>query len=235
MDLKSYRLSDPMGNFPRLFPNLLNFIPYLKKTFLQLVPVYDEQRLLQQLAKGDEQAFTQLFYAYKDKLFSFVYNLTVSQSKAEDILQDVFLKIWQRKEQMAAVENLNAYLFRMCKNTAIDHLRRLSEQTLSLSALLMADTPTPASGSPEELLFRKEMRQRLKTAVDQLPQQQKTVFLLIKEKGMKHEEVAHTLNLSLSTIQNHLFRAIQNIRQAMGAEYGQLFLYLVSFSELLFF
>ncbi len=170
-----------------------------------------EEDLLPLLREGNQEAFTQLFYAHKAKLFSFVFDLTQSQEKAEDIVQDVFLKIWQQRGRLTIAENFNAYVFRMAQNHVIDQLRRLSRETLILCDIYKKDLGT--ADNPEYLLEQKELAQKIKDAVEALPPQQKKIFVLHKEKGLRHEDIAKELNLSVSTVQNHMFRAIENIRK----------------------
>jgi len=192
---------------------------------LQSFPLHNEPQLLQQVTHGDEQAFTDLFNAYRDKLFSFVYDITGSETKAEDTVQEIFLRIWQQRSGLSDVHNFNAYIFRMCRNYAIDQLRKLSRETLLRSSLLEPDTLM--EGSAEEALLKKEVLQKLREAVAQLPAQQQRVFELHKERGLKMQEIAQELNLSLSTVQNHLFRAVGNIRQSLNTTYPEISLYLI--------
>ena len=173
--------------------------------------------LLQRVAGGDEGAFAQLFYQYKDKLFSFIYDITHSEAQAEDVVQEVFLKIWQQREKITEVEHFNAYVFRMCRNNAIDQLRKLSRESLLQSVLLQPDEAQPVGS--DEMLLAKEVREKLQEAVAQLPPQQKKIFLLHKEKGWKPEEIAREMDLSVSTVRNHLFRAVGGIRQYLNTTY----------------
>jgi RNA polymerase sigma-70 factor (ECF subfamily) len=186
---------------------------------------YSEKELLLKVAEGDEDAFTRLFYAYKGKLFSFILDLTLSEAKAEDILQDVFLKIWQARGELGKVENFNAYIFRAAQNRAIDQLRKFSRETLLLRDF--SRQGIDPSGRPDEAMLYRQMQQRIGEAVDHLPLKQKQVYLLHKEEGLPHDEIAQKMGLSVSTVQNHMFRAVGNIRAYLGQYYADVPLYVI--------
>jgi RNA polymerase sigma-70 factor (family 1) len=189
-----------------------------------------EADLLHRIQQGDESAFASLFYAYKDKLYGFILGITHSEARAEDILQDVFLKIWQHKTSISEITNFNAYLYRLAQNQAIDELRKFSKETCSLSAIfsLEEDLATP---DPVEILINKEIKSKIEEAVNQLPPQQKKIFTLHKEQGFQHEEIAQQLNLSVSTIQNHMRLALGNLRTYLSHSYPGLFLFTMVISK----
>lgn len=186
---------------------------------------HTELELLRRVATGDEAAFRHLFYAHKAKLFSFVYDLSRSEEKAEDIVQDVFLKIWQGREKLAGVTHFSAYLLRVAQNHAIDQLRRLARESKFLSSLPTGEMTS--SSDPEEALLFKETQKIYQKALDSLPPQQRKIYLLHREKGMKHDEIARELNLSVSTVQNHMFRALENLRNFLSGNYPEASLYLL--------
>lgn len=186
-----------------------------------------EAELLRRLAEGDDAAFERLFYMYKDKLYRFLLQVTHSKIKAEDVIQDVFLKLWQDRISATAIQNLNAYLFRAAQNHVIDELRRFSRQTLSLSEYLDLEECSD-SKTPVDALITKELREKLSEAVRQLPPQQQKIFTLHKEEGISHAEIARQLNLSVSTIQNHMRQALINLRHYLSHAYPGLFMLFLS-------
>jgi RNA polymerase sigma-70 factor (family 1) len=177
---------------------------------------YNEFEILHRVAAGDEEAFRDLFYKHKDKLYSFVFDLSRSGQQAEDIVQDVFLKIWIAREKLTGVEYFSAYLFRVARNHAIDQLRKLERESTFLSALARIESP---EDSPEDSLALKEIKAAFQKALDKLPPQQRRIYQMHKEEGLKHNEIAEALGLSVSTVQNHLYRAIENIRSHLLSTY----------------
>jgi len=181
----------------------------------------DQSDLLLRLQTGDEDAFAELFYTFYDKLFGFILGLIHSKTKAEDITQEVFLKIWQNRTDMVDVENINAFLFRIAQNQAIDYLRKSAREVLATSIHfeLESQNNTP---EPLELLIDNELKYKLSEAVKQLPPQQQKIYTLYKEQGIKQDEIAKQLNLSRSTIQSHMKLAMGNIHKYLSLYYSEL-------------
>lgn len=186
--------------------------------------------MLQDVARGDEQAFARLFHAYRDKLYGFILKITGSRELAEDVVQDVFLKIWTHRSNLHEVENFNAYLFRMSHNQVMNGLKRMNLESsirLRLARLVQA-----AAEDPESVLMYKHTRELLKEAVEQLPPQQKLVYQLSREQGLKQEEIANQLNISAQTVKNHMSQALRSIRERIGRarshDLSYLFLLLVT-------
>lgn len=174
--------------------------------------LYTEKELLARLSGGDQSAFTQLFYDHKDKLYSYIMHVTGSAAVAEDVLQDVFLKIWVNRSDMAAVDNFGAYLFRMAQNRAINGLRRQSRGALIL-AEISKDSEASESSTGEDILSGKEVRELLQQALDRLPAQQRRVFEMSRNEGLKYQEIAERLGISPSTVRNHMIQALKSIRE----------------------
>lgn len=176
----------------------------------------DEEELLHRVSLGDTEAFTTVYYRYKDKLYGFVLGLTRSTDKSEDIVQDVFLKLWQNREQASEIDNLNAYLFRMAQNQFVDALRKFSKSIAIISEYKKNKTENI---TPIDTLIGKELNEKIEEAIHSLSPRQRKVYCMHKEQGLPHAEIASLLNLSLSTIQNHINRAFANIRKYLAHSY----------------
>jgi RNA polymerase sigma-70 factor (family 1) len=173
-----------------------------------------ENVLLQQIAAGDEIAFGNLFHAWRDKLYFYILRITNSSETAEDVLQDVFCKLWIKRDDLSEVNNFGAYLFRMAHNHAISGMRRMAQETIILSELRREAL---SSGLPiDETLLCKQVQEKLKQIVDQLPRQQRLVYTLSREQGLKQEEIALQLDITVSTVQNHMTQALRNIRKQLS-------------------
>jgi RNA polymerase sigma-70 factor (family 1) len=186
--------------------------------------------LLLQVIQGDAIAFGQLFQAYKDKLYSFIYHLSGSATIAEDVLQDVFLKIWRDRSQLDGIDNFNAYLYKMAQNHAINVLRRQSREALLLNEVQRL---APEGVQGHELLSAKEVQAVLQQAVNNLPPQQKKVYQLGREQGMKYEEIAYELNITVSTVRNHMVQALKAVREFIATNYPSFILYSISLLALM--
>jgi RNA polymerase sigma-70 factor (ECF subfamily) len=169
--------------------------------------------------KADEEAFTSLFYTYKDKLYGFFKALTHSHTEATNMVQEVFMKIWRNREKLSFVDNMNAYIFRAAQNLAIDQLRKKSSEILSFTDGYSGNDQESDEGSPFEQLMSKELSKSLKEAIEKLPPQQKKIFVSHCIDGLPHNEIAKNMNLSVSTVQNHMRAALSNIRMFLSGNY----------------
>src|ERR1700754_3327510 len=119
--------------------------------------MYNERELLQQVAEGSSQAFSQLFHAYRKKLYTNIFKLTDSRQMAEDIVSQVFLKIWANRHSLHTIDNFNAYLSRMAANHAYTAFRRMAKETLVLAELKKEQAGAPLE--PDQQLRAKEVRE----------------------------------------------------------------------------
>lgn len=173
--------------------------------------------MLHQVAEGNEAAFVTLFHAWRDKIYFFLLRITHSPESAEDALQDIFVKIWTNRESLKAVDNFSAYLYRVSQNHAINGIRRMALHTIVLADF---QRTTGAAALPaDEILLHKQLQEKLQLAIDNLPPQQKKVYTLSRVNGLKHEEIARELNISLSTVKNHMTQALQAIREYLGGQF----------------
>ena len=175
--------------------------------------LHDEKELLKLASSGNEKAFTYLFHQHKNKLFGYLFRLTNSQEITEDIIQDIFLKLWKDKSELINIVQFDAYLFRMAKNQAINSFKNIARQTLLYAEYF--DTLSIEDYSTDNLLQFDETQKLLNQIIETLPPQQKLVFKLSREQHLKHDEIAQMLNLSPNTVKNHIIQAINTIKQKL--------------------
>ncbi|WP_315824741.1 RNA polymerase sigma-70 factor [Paraflavitalea speifideaquila] len=162
---------------------------------------------------GDERGFDNLFRHFYSHLVSFAVDLVKLRPAAEEIVSDVFVKIWQKKEDILLIDKLKVFLFVAVKNQCYNHLRRHSLWSVTVNPDNVA-TLTSSHNPEEDMAFR-ELLHQLNKAIEQLPDQCKQVFKLIKEDGLKYKEVADILGISPRTVETQLFRAVKKIRKAL--------------------
>ncbi|HJT74150.1 MAG TPA: RNA polymerase sigma-70 factor [Chitinophaga sp.] len=168
----------------------------------------NEKELWRRTAAGDEMAFTRLFYHYNRVIYPFVLKKVRSESIAEEIIQDTFMRLWAGRETIAGMESPDGYLYRIAANRTLDYLRKLSREQHFL------DRYTGPAESPENLednIYYNETRKALAEAVEQLPAQRRTIYLL-RQEGFSYLEIAEKLKLSPNTVRNQLVSAMQFIR-----------------------
>ncbi|RPE12375.1 RNA polymerase sigma-70 factor [Chitinophaga lutea] len=173
-----------------------------------------EKELLLEAAGGNELAFTSLFHGYKYKLYGFVYRLTGSHQSAEDLVQDIFEKLWKDRDVLRGIDSFQRYVFRMAQNAAINGFKRMAMEVTILKTLADNSQSTPDI-TPQATLTLKETQERLHWAIQQLPPQQKIVYLLSREEGIKHEEIARRLHITTGTVKNHMIQALRSLRKQL--------------------
>lgn len=181
---------------------------------MQNVPatsLHNERDLLLKVAEGNENAFRQLFDHYSDNIYSVALVLAKSSVMAEEIVQDVFLKIWMKREQLPSIEKFDGYLFMTARNHIYNELRRKTlEQPF---AEHLEQHFQESSALPEEQLLLKETKHLIQKAVAQLPTQQRSVYELSRNDGLDHAQIAEKLGISKLTVKSHMTKALQFIRQ----------------------
>jgi RNA polymerase sigma-70 factor (ECF subfamily) len=200
----------------RFAGNLQRLNLFLRFIFFSLVPVamdktFREKEWLRQVAEGDESAFKALFDAYWDHIYTVAYCLTKSVLPAEDMVQEIFLKIWLGREQLKAIEQFENYLFIVARNhiyTALkkEHLEhRLRQPVL--------DWLEGQRDTPEQQLLFKESHQLVQQAISRLTPQQQLIYRMTREQGLSHDQVAARLNISANTVRNHIVNSLKIIRE----------------------
>ena len=167
--------------------------------------------LQQQIADGNQQAFSSLFRLLYPRLLSFALQYVHIKETAEEITNDVFVKLWNRKEHLDEVNNLSTYLFVSVKNLSLNYLKRYSHLHVAVENN-EGDANLVNLDDPEHQLEWKEMSFQLTQAIDSLPDQCRAVFKLIKEDGFRYKEVAEILGISPRTVETQLFRAMKKLQ-----------------------
>ncbi len=158
----------------------------------------------------DQAAYKELFTSLYSPLLLFAKSIVKSKQAAEEIVSDVFIKIWERRRELEKIDNLKVYLYVSTRNTAINYLSRDKHGITNALDEVHAEF-TSIDFDPEQLLITAEMLALIRLAIDQLPPKCKIIFKLVKEDGLKYREVAEILNLSIKTVENQLAIALQKI------------------------
>lgn len=170
---------------------------------------HTEKELLRLAADGDEAAFIEIFNSYKNKLYSFLLRITKSEEESLDFVQDIFMKLWINRANLASIDNFSAYIFRAAQNRALNSFKRSMAESSILKKNPVAQM---VDDSIEANLECKLLETKLNEVVKKLPPQQSLVYRLSREQGLKHEEIAQQLNLSTSTVKNHIVQALKTIK-----------------------
>lgn len=172
----------------------------------------NEVKILALIAKGDHRAFCSLFDHYEQYVYGFGRKLTRSNDLAEEIVQDVFLKIWIGREKLVDLDNFPAFLNRLVRNQSYSFLRQHLVHTRGIEKIISSTTIEPKNSIEIEIEF-KETLQILNNAIQSLPEQQKKVYELCHQLGFKYDEAAAQMNISPDTVHYHMKLALKAIRK----------------------
>ena len=172
---------------------------------------YDEKALLVMVAAGSRSAFTTLYTAYLDQLYRYTFLFTKSKDEAEEILQEVFIRIWENREKMTGIDSLKDYLFRMTKNKLLDHIRHLQIRQKVLSEIKRTKDVSTASTSDQSAY--QEYYRIVQQAIEKLPPKRKLIFRLTIENGLSQDEIAAQLHISKSVVKKQLYSASHFVRK----------------------
>ncbi len=171
--------------------------------------------VLQRVVEGDQLAFRELFDSYSPKVYGFALKLTRSEELAQEVVQDVFMKIWISRDALTSVNYFPSYLYTVTRNHAFNMMKRLAiEQRVKEN---MRKDLSEVQDDAQEGGVYQEYQHLLVHAISQLPPQQRLVYSLCHQKGLKYEEVARELNISRLTVKTHMQKALRTIKSHFKA------------------
>jgi RNA polymerase sigma-70 factor (family 1) len=162
----------------------------------------------------DMQAYKELYFLMYPNLHKFCYSFTRSKEVAEEVVSDVFVKLWQIRSQLSSVNNLRVYLYRITKNLSLNYLAQASRSPAVQSEDIDVESSIDFR-DPEDLYISKETIQKIILFIQELPPQCKAIFFLVREHGLTYKEVADILNISVFTVRNQLAIATKKISEAL--------------------
>jgi RNA polymerase sigma-70 factor (ECF subfamily) len=177
--------------------------------------LHDEKLLFAQIANDDEKAFRQLFDLYRLKVYYFVLRMVKQENVAEEMVQEIFMKIWISRNTLNTVDNPGNYIFMMARNKTVDHLRKIANDT-KLRDHVKRQISESQDSAYEQILL-KESKQLIQDAVGQLSEQKQLIFKLSRVEGHTIDEIAQQLNISRSTVKNHIVEILKHIRAYLGS------------------
>jgi len=156
--------------------------------------------------------FNDIFQSYEQPLFRLAANLCKDDSMARDIIHDVFLKLWEIRQQLHEIESIEAFLFTLTRNKVMDYLRKVASDARLKQAIWesMQQIVAPTNRAEE-----KEFHEVLASAIDRLPPQRKAIYLL-RDAGYNYNEIADQLHISRHTVKNQVSAALKSIRQTVS-------------------
>ena len=162
----------------------------------------------------NDESFKRLFDNYKNRLYGYVLAIARSPYTAEEITQEIFIKLWLCRDVLHKVDNLDGYIFTMARNGTLNHLRKAAYDVKLLHEL--QERAMPVNNNVEERALLSEYDEMLRDALRMLSPQRRLVYQLSRDRGLNHEEIADQLHLSRNTVKNHMVEALRFIRHYLG-------------------
>ncbi|WP_423737922.1 RNA polymerase sigma factor [Chitinophaga caseinilytica] len=174
-----------------------------------------------------EHRFLEVFRDQEARLFALALRMTKSAEFAQDLVQETFLKLWEHREQMPDIRNMDAWLYRVMENRLMDFLRKAAADERLRERIWTALAQEPPS--PATITEAREYHALVSKAIDQLPPQRRLIYRLNREEGMSYLEIADELKISRHTVKNQLSSALQAIRAFLVKTTGPLSVLLTFF------
>lgn len=161
------------------------------------------KELLRLIQKDDRIAFYNLYERYSKRLYGFVLRYIKQESDAEEIVQEVFIKIWESRNNIDVYSSFESFLFTVAYNAVISLFRKRTTEKKYLEHLKSLQQIDNAPDLTDEIYF-KELNKKVKSLLNELTPRQKEIFQLSREEGLTHDEIAKKLNISLNTVKKHI-------------------------------
>lgn len=177
----------------------------------------NDVELIRRLKLGEIKAFEVVYNKYKSKLYFFAFSYLKSHAETEEVVQNTFISLWEHRNSIEETLSFKSYLYKITVNKIYNQLKHLAVQKKYEEFILQHDTVE--DDCTEKDLDRRELEQTLNSIVSKLPEQQKKVFRMSRVNGLSHEEIAVELNISIRSVENHIYRAIKSIKESLKPEY----------------
>lgn len=182
---------------------------------MSLYATYPDGELVSLLQKGDEKAFEEIYARYWEKLSVYVLKAIRSQEDAMDIVQEVFISIWKRRDTIQIPGPLAAYLYRSVRNGSISYIERHLKEQGFLTSLAAHAAHLDLTHAPSVLEVT-ELEQRLNAAINRLPVKMQEIFRLSRFENRSYREIAEALGIAETTVKKQVSNALKSIRSDLG-------------------
>lgn len=166
------------------------------------------------LNDNPEIVFRIIVRTYQEKVIRFISLMVVNRTECEELASDVFMTLWNQREKLNEIENLDNYIFIIARNKALNHLRKAAGPTLDIDTVNV-DVFHHTSTTPESIYISRETVEELNAAINELPQKTKMAFTLVRENKMKYKDAAELLGVSVKTLEKQVASAIEKLKNKL--------------------
>ncbi len=176
----------------------------------------EETEMISRCQRGDQEALKAIFDKYHKKVYSIAYGVVRQREEALDVVQEVFIKLFRSIKNFRGRSHFYTYLYRMVMNTAIDHKRKAGKQFMSsLDEEGSFEPSDEAEKGPERILLQKELEERVKRAMDELPAEQKAALIFRDVEGLSYQEMAEAMGCSIGTVMSRLHYGRKRMQESL--------------------
>ncbi len=172
----------------------------------------DEIELFELIKNGDEQAFETVFHHYYKSLCLFATQMLKDDTEAEEIVQDLFVKIWEKRNRINIESSVKNYLIRSVKNLCLNYIKHNKIKNLHTKNIL---SESDSELQDENNFIEVDLLQKIEECVDSLPDKRREIFRLSREEGLKYREIAEKLNISVKTVETQMGLAFKTLREKL--------------------
>ncbi len=176
----------------------------------------DEGELISRSQQGDQDAFRVIFEQYREKVYRVAYGVVREREDALDIVQEVFIKLFQSIRKFKGESRFYTFLYRIAMNTAIDHARRMRRPSVASLDAEGSFQPADSEGKrPDQVLIDKELEEKVKRAMERLPDEQRAALIFREVEGLSYQEMAEAMRCSIGTVMSRLHYARRKMQEML--------------------
>jgi len=177
-----------------------------------------DESLVKRFTQGDMQAFDEIYSLFNYKLQKFIFSLVKNQTDTEDLVHEVFVKVWENRGKLKVHSAFNSYLFTIAYNTTISFIRERVKDTRYIEYVKSVQVEADDIDLVENL-DTDEMNEALNRLIEKMPERQRQVFKMKHFQNCSYKEIAQALNISVNTVENHIVKAHRFLKDNLGKSY----------------
>jgi len=170
---------------------------------------FADETLIAGIKRNDYSSYNQLFMRYYSRLCAFVFGITQNSSASEDVVQELFIRLWINRTKLEINESVSGYLYRSSKNAALNHLRAEKSRQKSVQEIPFQESQT------DDFIEQVEFSNALYQCIEQLPERSREVFKMSRFDGLKQQEISDQLGISVKTIKNQIWKSLQYLKACL--------------------
>lgn len=174
---------------------------------------HTDSHIVLRLKQGDNQAFAQVFNMYGENMVRYAVTLLKDQDDAEDIIQQLFVQLWTKRENLEVTTSLKSYLYRSVHNSCLNKIKQTGVRERYASEVQKIEPAMAAAAS--QLMERKEIARAIEEAMNELPEQCRKVFRMSRFDQLKYQQIADALGISVKTVENQMGKALKHMRSKL--------------------